>query len=191
MEPEPTLRRCRKYYAKLIRLYPKAYRKRFGEGMNQTFNDLCYEKAKSGGGLFRLVLWLFLETSVGIVRENIIINIMQNKGVIRVAMGTGLILLIPLLGNLFVEGWNWGLFDFIVCGALVFGTGVAYQFVARKVGTIWYRAAAALALVATFLLTWVNLAVEIIGDNNPANLLYFAVPIVGVMGATIARFRPM
>ena len=35
-----------------------------------------------------------------------------------------------------------------------------------------------------------NGAVEIIGDDNPANLMYFGVPIVGIIGAAIARFRP-
>lgn len=63
-------RRYRTCYAKLLRLYPKPYRERFGEAMEQTFNDLCRERVKAGSGLFRLVLWAFLETFAALLREN-------------------------------------------------------------------------------------------------------------------------
>ena len=45
-------------------------------------------------------------------------------------------------------------------------------------------------MAASLLLVWINLAVGIIGsENNPANLMYFGVIFVGVIGAGIARFR--
>jgi len=189
MASEPFIRRCRNWYAKLLRLYPKPYRERFGEGMEQTFNDLCRERAKAERGLFSFALWMFFETSAGIIRENMTINIMQ-KSFVRVAIGTGLILLIPFFGNLFIDGWNWSPFDFIVWGALVFGAGLTYELVAKRMSNKAYRFAVGLAVGTAFILTWVNLAVEIIGDNNPANLLFFGVPIVGLIGAAVARFRP-
>src|SRR5678816_1102025 len=49
---EQFIRRYRKRYAKLLRLYPQAYRERFGESMEQTFNDICNERVKEGKGLF-------------------------------------------------------------------------------------------------------------------------------------------
>jgi hypothetical protein len=70
MANEPRQRRYRTWYSKLLRLYPKAYRERFGEGMEQTFNDLCHERVKTGRGLFGLVLWVSAETLVAIIREN-------------------------------------------------------------------------------------------------------------------------
>ena len=70
MASEPFIRRCRNWYAKLLHLYPKPYRKRFGEGMEQTFNDLCRERVKAGRRLFGFALWIFFETSAGIIREN-------------------------------------------------------------------------------------------------------------------------
>src|SRR5262245_57562563 len=70
MASDPFIRRCRNWYAKLLHLYPKPYRERFGEGLEQTFNDLCRERAKAGRGLFSLALWIFFETSAGIIREN-------------------------------------------------------------------------------------------------------------------------
>jgi len=82
MASEPFLRRYRNWYAKLLRLYPKPYRERFGEGMEQTFNDLCRERAQEGKGLFRLALWMFVETSAGIIKENatIITRSIMNRG---------------------------------------------------------------------------------------------------------------
>src|ERR1044071_6795721 len=65
-----SIERYRNWYAKLLCLYPKAYRERFGEGMEQTFNDLCRERVKAERGLFSFALWMFFETSVGIIREN-------------------------------------------------------------------------------------------------------------------------
>jgi hypothetical protein len=70
MAIEPCIGRYRNWYSKLLRLYPKAYHERFGEGMQQTFNDLCHERIKAGKGLFSLAAWLFAETLAAIIREN-------------------------------------------------------------------------------------------------------------------------
>jgi hypothetical protein len=71
MAYEHSIRRYRHWYAKLLRLYPKPYYERFGEGMEQTFNDLCRERRDAKGGLFGFVLWMFVETSAGITKENL------------------------------------------------------------------------------------------------------------------------
>jgi hypothetical protein len=70
MASEPVIQRYRNCYAKLLRLYPKPYRERFGEAMKQTFNDLCRERVKAERGLFSFAIWMFFETSAGIIREN-------------------------------------------------------------------------------------------------------------------------
>ena len=47
-------------------------------------------------------------------------------------------------------------------------------------------------MVAAFILVWMNLAVGIIGsEDNPANLMYFAVLATGFIGAMISRFQPL
>jgi hypothetical protein len=105
------------------------------------------------------------------------------------ALITALILLIPLLGNHFVDGWNWPLRAFVLVGTLVFGTGLTYQLVTRNVDAIAYRAALGVALAAAFVLVWGNF-IQAADDVNPAAMMYFWVPLVGVIGAAIARFRP-
>lgn len=57
--------------------------------------------------------------------------------------------------------------------------------------TTAYRLAAAIALGATFILVWLSLGVGIIGaDGDRANLMYFGVLAVGIIGSVIARFHP-
>ena len=54
-----------------------------------------------------------------------------------------------------------------------------------------YRAAVGVALAAALILVWLSLGVGIIGaDGDPANMLYFGVLAVGIIGALIARLRP-
>ena len=54
-----------------------------------------------------------------------------------------------------------------------------------------YRFAVGVALVAAFILVWSSLGVGIIGaDGDPANIMYFGVLAVGIVGAMVARFRP-
>lgn len=55
-----------------------------------------------------------------------------------------------------------------------------------------YRAAICVALVAVLILIWLSLGVGIIGkDGDPANLMYFGVLAVGIVGAFIARLQPL
>ena len=54
-----------------------------------------------------------------------------------------------------------------------------------------YRLAIAVAVVSAFLLAWLSLGVGIIGkDGDPANLMYFGVLALGILGAIFTRFRP-
>jgi hypothetical protein len=105
------------------------------------------------------------------------------------ALITALILLIPLLGNHFVDGWNWPPGAFVFVGALIFGLGLTYSLVTRNVDTIAYRAALGVALAAGFVLVWGNF-IQAADDVNPAAIKYLWVPLVGIIGAAIARFRP-
>ena len=54
------------------------------------------------------------------------------------------------------------------------------------------RWATGFALVAAFLIVWLNAAAGLIGieDDDPANLLYVGVLAIGLIGAIVARFQP-
>lgn len=58
-------------------------------------------------------------------------------------------------------------------------------------GDTAYRAAAGIALGTAFLLIWISFAVGVIGtEDNPANLMFGAVLLLGLIGAVAARFQP-
>ena len=56
---------------------------------------------------------------------------------------------------------------------------------------IAYRLAMGIALAAAGLLVWLSLGVGIIGkDGDPANIMYFGVLVIGIIGSIIARLQP-
>jgi hypothetical protein len=59
--------------------------------------------------------------------------VMTNTNIIiRPALLTAGILLIPFLGNMYVDGWNWPWTAFAFFGVVLFGAGVAYELVGRR-----------------------------------------------------------
>ena len=116
---------------------------------------------------------------------------MTSKSIFRVVLVSAFILLVPLLAMQVGDEVNWGLGDFVIAGALLIATGLAFELVASKVPNIAYRAAVGLALAGALLLVWMSLAVGIIGvDGDPADLMYGGVIAVGVVGAFMAQFQP-
>ncbi len=113
------------------------------------------------------------------------------RKIILVALGTVLILMVPLVAMQFSDEVDWGGGDFLIMGTLVFGTGLAYLLISRMSDSVAYRAAVAIAVVAGLLLVWVNLAVGIIGEPGGVNLIYFGVLQIGIIGAAIARLKPL
>src|SRR5436190_23271017 len=97
-------RRYRTWYVMLLRLYPRPFRERFGEGMAQTFHDLCREHGDAKQGLRGFALWIFFETSMGIVRENATHMSPLVKTILRVALGALAVLMVPLVASRVVEG---------------------------------------------------------------------------------------
>jgi hypothetical protein len=92
----------------------------------------------------------------------------------------------------FTDEMDWDETDFIVFGAMLAVACGTFQLAARMTGNALYRAAVGVAVVAAFILVWINLAVGIIGsEDNPANLMYGGVLAVALIGAVIGRFQPM
>lgn len=181
-------RRYRTWYQTLLRLYPRPFHDRFGEGMAQTFHDLCRERRNANRGLFGFALWIFFETSVGIVRENTTHMSQMGKTMLRVALGALAALMVPLVASRLVPGWNWPAGSFVFVYVLFFATGMAYALIARKMGAWSYKAGVGVALVAGFALGWSNM-VHVADSENPALLVYYSVLVVGLIGAWLARLE--
>ncbi len=112
------------------------------------------------------------------------------KKLLRVVAVTLAVLLVPAVGLLFSEEVNWGPADFIMAAGLVLGAGLTLEFILLRDSHLTYRLASALAVGTLFVLVWANLAVGIIGsEGNPANLLYGAVFLVALVGASLSRFQ--
>ncbi len=119
----------------------------------------------------------------------------MKKSIFRLAIGTCLFLLIPLAltirdGNVPNVGWNWSPGDFIFAFVLIFGTGMAYQILLKKVPGNWvYKAAAGIALLTGFALIWINAAVGIVGEG-PINMLYVVAVLIGISLSLSGRLEP-
>lgn len=91
----------RRFYKKLLRLYPRGFREQLGESMEQTFNDLCRERYEAGDGLLGFVLWTFADTFAGIIKENIKIKkenimmpILRQFGIVIIAVITAIAIIV-------------------------------------------------------------------------------------------------
>lgn len=116
---------------------------------------------------------------------------MNSKHILYVSLITAGLLLIPLCAMQFTQEVAWTAFDFIAAGVLLWVTGIAYAFLAGRTGNTIYKGAAALTAGTALFLIWANLAVGIIGnENNPANLLYFAVIAILLIQTVFAGIQP-
>ena len=91
---------------------------------------------------------------------------MQRNLVVRPAIGTALLLLVPLTLTILDrnkpvgDGWHWTLPGFLFMGSLLFGAGVIYEFVSRRLPSNTYRAALGLVILCLVAAFWVELAVD-------------------------------
>jgi hypothetical protein len=116
---------------------------------------------------------------------------MLTQAITRATLATALCLSVPLVAMQVSDEMAWSAFDVVFMGVLLFGTVLAYQLVARIVATPAYALAVGVALVAGFLLVWVNAAVGIIGAPGGPNTVYWGVLALGLAGAAAARLRPL
>ena len=101
------------------------------------------------------------------------------------------LILAPLVAmQLDAPGVNWTASDFLFAIVLIGGTGLLFELAARASRSWAYRGGAALALIVSFLLVWINGAVGIIGDeDNPENLVFGVVLAIEIAGAIVAKAK--
>lgn len=192
MHTDHSIRRLRRAYGALLRLYTHAHYERFGEEMERTFADVLFERARQGKPLLGRALSMFADTVLRIFQQRAAALVSPRSAAI-VAGVTVALLSVPLVAMQFTDEVRWTAFDFLFAGVLVFGTGLACAAVLRTNRSIAYRAAMGLALAGAFMLVWANGAVGVIGNGEEdfATALYVAGTLaVGVVGAVVAQLRP-
>lgn len=101
------------------------------------------------------------------------------------------LLMLPAIAMRFTTEVNWDAADFIVMGLMLGAVCGAFEIGLRMARSHAYVVATGIAAGAGFLLTWANLAVGIIGnEDNPINLIFVGVLLVGLSGALLARLQP-
>lgn len=100
------------------------------------------------------------------------------------------LLVVPQIAMQFTAEVNWSAGDFLAAAILLCGAGVAVELALRLSSSPAYRRGAVLGIGGALLLVVSNLAVGIAGsESNPANVWFMTVPLVGGVGAFLARFR--
>lgn len=106
--------------------------------------------------------------------------------------GLAALLALPAVAMRFDSGVNWTFFDFVVAAVLLGALGLGVEFAARRSGGVLAKAGMATAVLTSFLLVWINLAVGVIGtENNDASLMFVGVLAVAWGGALLGRFEPV
>jgi hypothetical protein len=100
------------------------------------------------------------------------------------------LLLLPAIAMQSTGEVDWRASDFIVMGALLGTIGLTTEFLVRRSGNTAYRIGAVIAMATAFLTIWVNLAVGMIGDENPYNLLFGGVLAIALAGSILSDFKP-
>ncbi len=85
----------------------------------------------------------------------------QNRNIVRIVLGTAAILLVPLIAMQFTNEVDWNLFDFVLIGCLLLGTGLAYEFISRRIKEQKYKILIGIILLMGMLLIWADVAVGI------------------------------
>ncbi len=115
-----------------------------------------------------------------------------HRSTLGIALAAAFVLLAHAVGTLLTDEIAWGPGDFAFAGVLFAGIGLINEATARQADTIAYKLAVGLALAAAFVLIWSAGAVGIVGETgDPADLMYAGVLAVGIVGAVVARFRPL
>lgn len=84
----------------------------------------------------------------------------MQKRIKCIAIVVGLILLIPLFGNLFIDGWNWSIGGFVFAFVVLFITGLAVDFTVKKLTNPVYRVVAITLIVLLLILVWIEIVTD-------------------------------
>jgi hypothetical protein len=164
-----------RWYAWLLRLYPREFRDRFSHSMVQTFRDMDRERRDAGQSAPSFLAWVFFETTTGAIKENAAMLVLSQRHLIHTAIATACLLMVPLVltlsnPNARIYGGEGGGFDwmpgsFLVMGAMLFSCGLAIQYASVRFKGVLPRIAVIAGVACAFLLIWSELAVDAVSKT--------------------------
>ena len=80
------------------------------------------------------------------------------KKVKRILITTAIILIIPLFGEIFIDGWNWGPGGFVFAALYLIFAGLIYSFGISRIKNKVYRITAGILVALVLLAIWGMLA---------------------------------
>jgi len=89
---------------------------------------------------------------------------MENKRFVFIMLVAAALLAIPIVAMAVTDEMKWGIFDFIVAGVLLFGTGLVIEAALRMLPSFKLRLIAVVGILAALFLVWAELAVGIFGS---------------------------
>lgn len=87
--------------------------------------------------------------------------ITQNRNILYIALATAAILSVPLIAMQFTSEVVWTLGDFIIAGVLLFGAGLTFELLTRKLQDKKHKVIIGLAVLGVLLYVWAELAVGV------------------------------
>lgn len=88
----------------------------------------------------------------------------KNKRLVGIVLAVACLLLIPFTAMQFTAEVSWSMFDFVVAGALLLGTGLLIELAIRLIKNKDYQIGVIAAIVIALFLLWAELAVGIFGS---------------------------
>ena len=85
----------------------------------------------------------------------------RHAGIVRVIVGTALILTVPLVAMQFTDEVDWDIADFLIIGILLLVAGTTFELILRKVKNVHHRITLGVILLLVVLYIWAELAVGI------------------------------
>ena len=111
---------------------------------------------------------------------------------LRLLMWGGLlaIWLLPFIAKQFTDEVQWTTSDHVFWALMLAIPGGIVDLVSRMTPNWFYRGGVILALGTAFVITWANLAVGIVGnEDNPVNLIFFGVVAIAMLGSPLVGFK--
>jgi hypothetical protein len=176
MTPERMARLVAAWVRFYTRRQPPAVAQRRAEEIDADLHDhIAHERAR-GTSERRIALSI-----AGRMARGMAADASARRPLVRVALATAIVLLVPLIAMQFSDGVAWSPADFVAAGVLVAGTGLLLEAAARRPRSLAYRAAAIAIGVAACLFGS--------ADDAPGLVLFGCLLIAGTVALTVRATR--